>query len=303
MTDQPVHLRDVLAAGEFALTAELSAPVCPDAELVRRTVRRLSGFVHAANVTDNQAASVKISPLATSVWLLEEGLEPIVQVTARDRNVLALQADLLGAWALGVRSVLVLSGDPLKVGKYEPIATHVRDVDSLGLARVIAEMNAGRLAAGETLELATAFFILSAANPFNDTLERLEEKLDAGVHGFQTNIVYDVDRFAAWFAPLVDAGLAERAPVLVGVTPPRSIRMLQHLHENVPGVEVDEATFERMGGLEGDEAKAAGVEIAVDVLERLRELPGVAGVHLMAPGWEAEAIPRVVNRAGLDIER
>ncbi len=296
-----MELRAALAAGEFALTTELSAPVNPDAEPVRDTARGLCGLVHAANVTDNQAATVKISPLASSVWLLEEGLEPILQVTTRDRNVLALQADLLGAWALGVRSILVLSGDPLGVGKYEPIATHLPDLDSLGLVRVVTEMNGGQLAAGETLELPTDFFILSAANPFHDTLQRLEQKIDAGVHAFQTNIVYDVDRFAAWFAPLVEAGVAERAPVLVGVTPPRSTRMLRHLHENIRGVEVDEATFERMEGLEGDEAMAAGVEIAVDVLERLRELPGVAGAHLMAPGWEAEAVPRVVSRAGLGL--
>ena len=297
-----MSFRDVLATGEFALTAELSMPVSPDAELVRATGRELSGLVHAANVTDNQAASVKISPLASAVWMLEEGLEPILQLTARDRNVLALQADLLGAWALGVRSILALSGDPLDVGKYAPLATHVRDVDSLGLVRIVAGLNAGRLLAGETLELPTAFFILSAANPFHETLERLEQKLEAGVQCFQTNIVYDLDRFAEWFAPLVEAGVPERAPVLVGVTPPRSSRMLRHMHEHIPGIEVDQATFERMEGLEGDEAKAAGVEIAVDVLERLRALPGVAGAHLMAPGWEAEAVPRVLRRAGLAVD-
>ena len=296
-------LRDTLAAGEFAFTAELSAPLCPDAEIVRNAARALVRFVHAANVTDNQAATVKMSPLASSVWFIEEGLEPIVQLTTRDRNVLALQADLLGAWALGVRSILALSGDPLPVGKYGSIATHVMDVDSLGLVRIVAEMNAGRLAAGETLEVPTGFLILSAANPFLDTVERLEQKLDAGVQGFQTNIVYDVDHFAQWFAPLVDSGVAQRAPVLVGVMPPRSARMLRHLHDNIPGVEVDSATFQRMEGLEGDEARAEGVEIAVDVLTRVRELPGVAGIHLMAPGWETEAVPRVLGRAAPSIKR
>ncbi len=294
-------LREALAAGEFALTAELTAPLSPDAEAVRRTARVLAPLVHAANVTDNQAASVKISPLASSVWLVEEGLEPVLQLTTRDRNVLALQADLLGASTLGVRAVMALSGDPLAVGKYESLATHVRDVDSVGLVRLVAEMNAGRLAAGETLEQPTDFFILSAANPFLDSVERLEAKLDAGVQGFQTNIVYDVEGFAEWFTPLVAAGVPQRAPVLVGVTPPRSFRTLQHLHDNIPGVQVDTATFNRMEGLEGDEAKAAGVEIAVDVLRQLRELSGVAGVHLMAPGWEAEAIPRVVGREALGI--
>jgi 5,10-methylenetetrahydrofolate reductase len=294
-----MSFRDALASAEFVVTAELGPPVDPDPEAVRRTARALAPFVHAANVTDNQAATVKMSPLACSVWMLEEGLEPILQMTTRDRNVLALQADLLGAWALGVRTLLALGGDPLSVGPYESIATPVSEVDSLGLARIAVQMNGGRLAAGEALELSTDFLVAAAANPLVDTVERLEQKLATGVRCFQTNIVYDVDRFAEWFAPIVEAGVPEQAPVLVGVTPPRSTRMLRHLHDNVPGVEVDDATFARMEGLEGAEAKAAGVAIAVEVVSRLRSLPGVAGVHLMAPRWEAEAVPAVVAGACL----
>ncbi len=294
-------LRDAFAAGEFAVTAELGPPVNPDPEPVRRTARAFAGLVHAANVTDNQAATVKLSPLACSVWMLEEGLEPILQATTRDRNVMALQADLLGAWALGVRAILALSGDPLKVGPYERIATRVGDLDSTGLVRLVSELNAGRLAAGETLETQTGFLIASAANPLVDAPEKLEQKLDAGTHFFQTNIVYDVDRFEEWFAPIVEAGVAERAPVLVGVTPPRSTRMLRHMHDNIPGVEVDDATFARMEGLAGDEAKAAGVGVAVDIVRRVRDVAGVAGVHVMAPGWEADAVPRVVEGAGLGV--
>jgi len=290
---------DALASAEFVVTAELGPPVDPDPDAVRRTARALAPVVHAANVTDNQAATVKVSPLACSVWMLEEGLEPILQLTTRDRNVMALQSDLLGAWALGVRTLLALGGDPLQVGPYESIATPVSDLDSVGLARLATEMNAGRLAAGELLQTPTGFLVLGAANPLVDTLERLEQKLAAGVRCFQTNIVYDVDRFATWFAPIVDAGVPERAPFLVGVTPPRSTRMLQHLHDNVPGVEVDDATFTRMAGREGDEAKAAGIEIAVEIVQRLRTVPGVAGVHIMAPRWEAEAVPAVAAGAGL----
>lgn len=296
-------LREVLRSGEFVVTAELGPPLNPDPELVRQKARALAGVVHAANVTDNQAATVKLSPLACAVWLLEEGVEPILQLTTRDRNVLALQSDLLGAWALGVAAVLVLGGDPLKVGPYESIAKPVGDLDSGGLARLVNELNGGRLAAGETLDVPTGFLVLGAANPLVDTVERLEAKLAAGTHCFQTNIVYDVDRFAEWFAPMVEAGVPGRAPVLVGVTPPRSTRMLRHMHDNIPGIEVDEATFARMEGLEGDEAKEAGVEIAVDLVRSLREVPGVAGVHLMAPGWEAEAVPRVAERAGIKAVR
>jgi 5,10-methylenetetrahydrofolate reductase len=292
-------LADVLASGRFTVTAELGPPVDPDAELVRSAARALAPVVDAANVTDNQAATVKLSPLACSGWMLEEGLEPIMQVTGRDRNLMALQSDLLAAWAMGVRTVLGLTGDPMKISKYDGSATQVGDVDSNGLAKLITAMNGGTLAAGEELSKPTCFLVAGAANPLVDQLAKLEAKLEAGVGLFQTNIVYDVERFAAWWEPMVAAGVHERAPLLVGVTPPRSTRMLRHMHDNIPGIEVDDATFARLEGLEGDEAKTAGVEVAVDVVRRLRELPGVRGVHLMAPGWEAEAVPRVVADASL----
>ena len=292
-------LADLLASQTFIVTAELGPPAEPSADPVRRAAMALAPVVHAANVTDNQAATVKMSPLAAAVVMLECGLEPIMQMTGRDRNVLALQADLLGAWALGVRTVLALGGDPLKVGPYEGRATRVGDVDSIGLARMIGSLNAGELLAGERLANPTGFLVAGAANPLVDSVERLQAKADAGVGLFQTNIVYDVERFAAWFAPVVAAGLTGRAPVLVGVTPPRSVRMLEHLHERIPGVEVDDATFARMRGLEGEAAKDEGVRIASDVITRLRDVEGVAGVHIMAPGWEVEAVPRVTEAAGL----
>jgi len=292
-------LADLLASQTFVVTAELGPPADPNADLVRRSASALAPVVHAANVTDNQAASVKMSPLAAAVVMMECGLEPIMQLTGRDRNLLALQADLLGAWALGVRTVLALGGDPLKVGPYEGRATRVGDVDSVGLAQMIASLNAGELLAGERLTVATGFLVAGAANPLVDSVERLEAKADAGVGLLQTNIVYDVDRFAEWFAPVVAAGLTERAPLLAGVTPPRSVRMLEYLHERIPGVEVDDATFARMRGLEGEAAKDEGVRIASDVISRLREVEGVGGVHIMAPGWEVEAVPRVTEAAGI----
>lgn len=294
-------LRDRLEAGEFVITAELGPPANPDPEAVRAKARAFAGKVHAANVTDNQAATVKLSPLASSVWMLEEGIEPILQVTTRDRNLMAIQSDLLGAWALGVRSLLALGGDPLKVGPYDGKATAVGDLDSTGLVRLVASMNAGKLAADEELAIPTDFFVAAAMNPLVDTVEKVDQKLAAGAGFFQTNIVYDVEKFKAWFEPVVAAGIPERAGVLLGVTPPRSTRMLRHMHDNIPGIEVDDATFARMEGLEGDEAKAAGIEIAVEIIQKVREIDGVAGVHIMAPGWEAEAVPKVVDAAGVTV--
>jgi methylenetetrahydrofolate reductase (NADPH) len=293
-------LRDVLAAGIFSVTAELNPPLDPVAEPVRATAAALKGLVTAANVTDNPAATVKVTPLAAATWMLEQGIEPIMQVTTRDRNIMALQSELLGAWALGVRNILALSGDPLKVGRYADLATKVTDLDSLGLVRLIGQLNDGRLAAGESLSVKTGFYVASAMNPLVDTAQKVESKIAAGTEFFQTNIVYDVPRFAGWLAPLTDGGLLNGIPVLVGVMPPRSSRALQHMHNNIPGVEVDDATFARLAGLAGEEAKEAGVAVAADVIAGLREVPGVAGVHIMAPGWEAEAVTRVAHAAGLE---
>jgi 5,10-methylenetetrahydrofolate reductase len=294
-----VSLDEALSTGRFVVTAELGPPRDPDGVRIRATAELFAGLVDAVNVTDNQAATVKVSAIACAAVLLDEGVDPILQITGRDRNLMAVQSDLLGAWVLGVRTVLALSGDPLKVGPYEGLATRVSDLDSLGLARLITTMNGGSLAAGETLRQPTGFRIIGAANPLVDSPERLTSKLDSGVTLLQSNIVYDVERFTAWLTPLVRSGITDRAPLLVGVTPPRSTRMLEHLHRNIPGVEVDDATFARMEGLEDDAAKTEGVEIAADVIEQLRSVPGVAGVHLMTPGWETEAVPWIVERAGL----
>ena len=292
-------LASALSSRSFVVTAELGPPRDPDPDIVRAGARALAGSVDAVNVTDNQAATVKLSPLAASALLIDEGVDPILQITGRDRNVMALQSELLGAWALGVRTVLTLTGDPLKVGPYEEVATRVGDLDSLGLTKLIAGMNEGRLAADEELAQPTSFLIAGAANPLVDSVERVATKLDAGVGLLQTNIVYDVERFAAWLAPFVEAGITERAPVLVGIAPPRSSRMLTYMHERIPGVEVDEATFARMEGLSGDAATATGIEIGAELVQRVREVPGVSGVHLMAPGWESVAVPAVVRAAGL----
>ena len=293
------RLDDALATGRFAVTAELGPPRDPDGAPIRAAADVFAGLVDAVNVTDNQAATVKVSAIACAALLLDEGVDPILQITGRDRNLMAVQSDLLGAWVLGIRTVLVLSGDPLAVGPYDALATHVPDLDARRLARLITSMNAGSLAAGETLRRPTGFRIVGAANPVLDSAESLTSKLDSGVTLLQSNIVYDVERFTEWLAPMARLGITERAPLLVGVAPPRSRRMLEHLHNNIPGVEVDDVTFARMDGLEGDAAKAAGVEIAADLIVRLRSIPGVAGVHLMAPGWETEAVPWLVERAGL----
>jgi len=286
-------LRDALASGRFTVTAELSPPASPAAEPVRRAAAAIAGLVDAVNVTDNPAATPKVSPVVTSSWLIDEGVEPIMQITTRDRNLLALQSDLLGAWAIGVRNLLALSGDPLHVGKYAQLAKFVGDVDSNALVRLVTMLNGGHLAAGETLATPTGFFVGAALNPLVDGAPRIAAKVEAGARFFQTNVVYDVARFADWFTAHAQSGVLGDTPVLVGVMPPRSSAALEHMHRDIPGVEVDQATFARLAGRSGEDAKAAGIEVAARVIEQVREIPGVAGVHIMAPGWEAEAVTRV----------
>ena len=293
-------LASALSSRSFVVTAELGPPRDPDPELVRAGARALAGSVDAVNVTDNQAATVKLSPVACSALLIDEGVDPILQITGRDRNVMALQSELLGR--MGPRRADGPHPDrrPAEGRALRGHRHRVGDLDSLGLTRLIATMNEGRLAAGEPLEQPTSFLIAGAANPLVDSVERLEGKLAAGVGLLQSNIVYDVERFAAWLAPFVEAGITERAPLLVGIAPPRSSRMLTYMHERIPGVEVDDATFARMDGRTGDDATATGIEIAAELVQRVREVPGVSGVHLMAPGWESVAVPAVVRAAGLE---
>lgn len=292
------NLKRVLDSGEFAVTAELGPPKGADAEPVRRKARILKDACDAANVTDNQAAVVRMASWAGSIIAMEEGLEPVMQMTARDRNVMAIQSDLIGAWALGVRNILTLSGDPIKIGNH-PDAQSVLEVDSTGFARIASDMKTkGVFANGEKIPTPPEFFIASAANPTLDTAEKIRSKLEAGTDFFQSNIVYDLAAFEEWFKPLRDEGLFEAAPILAGVTPPKSEKMLQHMHENIPGVTVPEEIFTRMRGKEGDAAAEAGKAIAVEIVSALRAIDGVAGVHIMAIAWE-DVIPSVVDEAGL----
>lgn len=292
------NLQRVLASGEFAVTAEIGPPKGSTAEPVRRKAQLLKGVCDAANVTDNQAAVVRMSSWAGSIIAIDEGVEPVMQMTARDRNVMALQSDLIGAWALGVRNILTLSGDPIKIGNH-PDCRPVLEVDSTGLCRIASSMKSeGVFANGEEIPTRPEFFIGSAVNPTLDTAEKIQSKLDAGTDFFQSNIVYDLEAFEAWFRPLADAGLFEGAPILVGVTPPKSTNMLRHMHDNIPGVTVPDEIFTRMRGREGDAAADEGRQIAVEIIRSLRDISGVAGVHIMAIAWE-EIIGKVVEEAGL----
>jgi methylenetetrahydrofolate reductase (NADPH) len=296
------RLQAALAAGRFAVTAEIGPPRGADAAAIGRKAQVLRGWVDAANVTDNQGAHVRLSSLAGSVLALRAGVEPVMQLTCRDRNRIALQSDLLSAGALGVPNVLLLSGDHPVYGDH-PDATAVFDLDSLQLvwtARTLRDE--GVLLSGRAVQERPRFLIGAVENPiappaaFRAT--RLGKKVAAGAQFCQTQFTFDVPAFARFMAEVVDRGIAERCAVLAGVGPIRSLRAYEFVRSQVPGVHVPEAVGRRLRGVPADRVAAEGVTLCVETIEQLRAIPGVAGVHVMAFGYE-RGIPEILERAGL----
>lgn len=293
------RLAALLAAGEFCVTGEVVPPRSADPATVTEHARALVGSVDAVNVTDNPAASAHMSPLAGVRFVAEAGIEPTVQLTCRDRNRLGVTADLLGAWALGARNVLCLSGDPLSIGDH-PNAAAVNDVSVTEMVALAKRMREeGTTLAGAELSNPPRFLIGVADVPLADPYDpaRLEAKLDAGADVVFTQIAFDIGALATWAERMRTRGLFERAKVLAGVTPLRSARAARFMDEKLPGVHVPS---EMVGALEqaGDGAGEVGVSIAIDVVQGIRGIEGISGVHLMGMGND-EAVAQVVEGAGL----
>lgn len=257
------------------------------------------GVVDAVNLTDNQTAIVRMSSVMSSVFALEGGVEPIMQMTCRDRNRLAQQSDILGAYAAGVENVLCLSGDYQSFGNH-PDAKGVFDLDSVQLINTVAEMNAGRFLCGDEMKEPPRMFIGGAANPFGEPLEmriiRLGKKIAAGAHFIQTQPVFDFPRFEKWIGAVRDEGYDQQVYIIVGVMPVKSVKALEYMKESVPGMSIADEYISRMGSAE--DPKEEGVAIAVETVKRLHETPGVSGVHIMPVMWES-ITPRIVEEAGL----
>jgi 5,10-methylenetetrahydrofolate reductase len=290
-----VRLGRLLAEGRFVVTGELVPPRSADPEVVRRAARQLRGLVDAVNVTDNATARVGMAPLAAAVLAAGEGLEPVLQLTCRDRNRLALTADLLGAHALGIRAVLCLSGDPMEVGRTG--AKPVFDLDAVGLARLATELGAGRAPGGTAVDPPAPFLVGVAEAPGIDPSDgaRLAAKADAGARFAQTQPVYDVAQFTTWLDRLAGRGLLDRVAVLAGVLPPASAAQLERFAA-LPGWAVPDATLARMRAA-GDQ-RAEGIALATEVVQAVRDLPGIRGVHLMGLGPDT-GVPEVIQAANL----
>jgi 5,10-methylenetetrahydrofolate reductase len=293
-------LQKVLKEKEFAVTAELGPPRGADPEKVKEKARLLKPYIDAANVTDNQSAVVYMSSLAACVLMLEEGLEPVFQITCRDRNRLALQSDLLGASALGIRNVLLLTGDHPSIGDH-PEAKGVFDLDSQQLIRLTKKMREeGKLLNEKELSKNPEFFIGAAASPFNEPMEahliQMERKVQAGVEFFQTQIVYDIERFSQWMEEVRKRGITEKSFILAGVAPIKSLGMAKYMKNFVPGVSVPDEIIKRME--EAQDKKEEGLKICLEMIEGVKEIEGVSGIHIMAIGWE-EIVPEIVKISGV----
>ena len=296
------HLQQVLASGDFAVTAECGPPRGTDAEIIHKKGALLKGHVDAVNVTDNQTAIVRMSSIAAGAHLLAMGLEPVMQMVTRDRNRIALQSDILGAYSLGIRNMLCLSGDHQTFGS-QPDAMNVFDIDSVNLLHMVRAMrDEGRDMSGFELKQPPQMFIGAAANPFADPFEyrviRLAKKIDAGADFIQTQCVYNLERFAEWMRLAREEGLCEKVHILAGVTPLKSAGMARYMAKRVAGMDIPDAIIKRMEGVSKEKAAQEGLAICQETIAALRDIDGVHGIHIMAIEWE-EAVGPIVAEAGL----
>lgn len=294
------NLEKILEAGKFAVTSEIGPPKSASANVIRKKCEMLKGFVDAANITDNQTAIVRLSSIAAANILLQEGIEPVAQMTVRDRNRIAIQSDLLGAAALGVKNVLCLSGDHQVFGNH-PQSKNVFDIDSMQLIRMLKDMrDEKKFECGDEMDVEPRLFLGAAANPFADPFEfrvaRLAKKIDAGVDFIQTQGIYDVPRFEKWLNEANDRGLTEKVYILGGVIPLKSAGAAKYIKNKVAGMMVPDEVIDRMKN--ASDAKQEGIKIAIETIEQLKNMKGVHGVHVMAIEWE-EKVPEIVKESGL----
>jgi 5,10-methylenetetrahydrofolate reductase len=316
------NLERILKAGHFAVTGELGPPQSADGEEIRHKATLLKGNCDAVNITDNQTAIVRMSSIGAGTIVVQEGLEPIIQMTCRDRNRLAIQSDLLGAYALGMRNLLALTGDHQIFGNH-PTAKNVFDMDSLQLVRTVAQMRDDSIfECGDAFKgQEPRFFLGAAAAPFADPLDfrpyRLAKKVQAGANFIQTQLIYDVPAFKKYMEKVRELGVHEKTYILAGVGPLKSPGMARYMKNNVPGILVPDEILNRMAAAgkpwsgipkneltkddkreRGKAWRETGIQICIDLIQELREVEGVAGAHIMAIEWE-EAVKPIAEGAGL----
>jgi methylenetetrahydrofolate reductase (NADPH) len=308
------NLEKLFKNGHFVVTGELGPPQSADRAVIEKKAGYLRGVVDAVNITDNQTAVVRMCSMAVGAMLLGLGIEPIMQMTCRDRNRIAIQSDLLGAWALGIRNLLCLTGDHQTFGNH-PMSKNVHDLDSVTLIQMVRGMrDQKKFQCGDDIKgQEPRFFIGGATNPFADPFDfrplRLGKKIAAGAEFAQTQLIYNVPKFREYMKRVVDMGLAEKMYILAGVGPIRSLGAAKYMANSVPGMDVPAEYVKRMesciAGIPKEDkagrkkaSEEEGIKICVEIIQQVREIPGVAGIHIMSIEWE-EAVPEIVKRAGL----
>ena len=294
------NLEKVLEGGHFAVTAEVGPPKGASATVIQRKGDLLKLYCDAMNVTDNQTAIVRMSSWSGCILLKEMGIDPVLQMVVRDRNRIAIQSDILGAAALGIRNVLCLSGDHQKFGNH-PTAKGVYDIDSMQLIQTLKTMrDEKKFLCGEDISGEVQLFIGAVENPFADPFEyrvkRLAKKVKAGADFIQTQAVFDAPKFSKWMEMVRDQGLDKQVHILAGVIPIKSVGMARYMRDNVSGISVPNEIVTRME--EAKDVKEEGVKISLEIIDQLKEIDGIHGIHIMAVAWE-DIVPVIVERAGL----
>ncbi|NOZ26703.1 MAG: hypothetical protein GXP39_01440 [Chloroflexi bacterium] len=296
------NLEARLKSGAFVVTAEIAPPRSSTGRPVDRKAHMLSGYIDAANFIDGASATPRMSSLASALICLDCGVEPVLQMTARDRTRITIQADALGASALGIRNILCISGDHPKLGPAPMTVLEPLDVDSIQMLWILRRMrDEGRLLDGRTLKTPPRYFLGAAASPYasNPRFEalRMEKKINAGAQFFQSQPIYDFDTFERWLEELDKRNLLEQTYILAGVAPLHSAHAAHYLNDHVPGVVVPQTLIDRMERA-ADPAEE-GVQIALEIIDRLRHTPGISGIHIMAVGWES-IVPRLIRDSGIE---
>ena len=295
------NLKHILRTGAFAVTGEIAPPKGCDSDIIRKKGEVMRDYVDAVNITDNQMAVCRFSSTAAGAVLLGAGVEPVVQMTTRDRNRLALQSDILGAAGLGIQNILCLTGDHQSIGNH-PQARGVYDIDSIQLIQAAADMrDRGMFVSGDKITHGLPrLFIGGAANPFMEprklAIIRMEKKVNAGADFIQTQAVFNVSRFAEWMDEVRCAGLDERIHILAGVAPVKNPRIIHRMANVIPGMDVPEEYVARMQCASDPEHE--GACIALEIIKGIRDIKGVHGIHIMAINWSS-VVPRIVEESGL----
>ena len=301
-TKTPSKLEKVLASGHLAVTSECGPPRGSDPEAIRKKAEMIRSYVDAINITDNQTSVTRLCSLASCIHLKLMGIEPTLQMVTRDRNRIALQSDILGAASFDIHNILCLSGDHQSFGDC-PSGQNVFDLDSMQLIQTVRLMrDEGKFLGGDDIDRPPRMFVGAAANPFADPFEirvpRLAKKVAAGVEFIQTQCIYNLEKFEQWMKGVRDRGLHEKVYILAGVTPLKSAGMAKYMKNRVPGMDVPEEIVARMSGVPKEKQAEEGINICVETIQRLKEIEGVRGFHIMAIEWE-EKVPEIAERSGL----